>query len=495
MAIVPNSTRRVCASASRARCTSARCPPSSSTPRSTASSQRVLSLGEREIPSRQFGEMVMEELYKLDKVGVHPLRIGLPVVPGCVRLSRRAEGSRSDPVRAQGCATSRRDLRRRTSDRQTTARYMARALALAERGLYTTTPNPRVGCVIVRDGADHRRRMASSVQAKRTRKSPRSPMRARRVTTCGARRSTSRSSRATVTAVRRRASMRLSRAGDRASRRRDARSNPAQADRRAADCATPACASTSGCLRAEARELNVGFVSRMMRGLPWVRSKIAASLDGRTALANGESRWITGAAARADGHAWRARACAMLTGVGTVLHDDPQLTVRDVSTTAAAAARRRRPPRDSPPRARVLDTATRCWSRPAHATNEWPSGVATLALAERARVASISLRCMRELARRGINEVHVEAGAKLNGALIRAGLVDELVVYRRPADHWRPGPRNVRISRAAFDRSAARVRLEWMSVDRIGNDLRIVARVRLAPSRWAPASDPAHRGD
>ena len=82
----------------------------------------------------------------------------------------------------------------------------------------------------------------------------------------------------------------------------------------------------------EARELNIGFVARMTRGRPWVRMKIAASLDGKTALSNGASQWITGAAARRDGHHWRARACAVLTGIGTVKDDDPQLTVRDVST-------------------------------------------------------------------------------------------------------------------------------------------------------------------
>ena len=92
-------------------------------------------------------------------------------------------------------------------------------------------------------------------------------------------------------------------------------------------------ASTSDCSRTEARELNIGFVSRMTRDLPWVRMKVAASIDGRTALQNGASQWITGPEARADGHAWRARACAILTGVGTVLRDDPLLTVRAVTTT------------------------------------------------------------------------------------------------------------------------------------------------------------------
>src|SRR3970040_488926 len=88
-----------------------------------------------------------------------------------------------------------------------------------------------------------------------------------------------------------------------------------------------------GLMAEEARELNIGFVSRVTRGRPWVRMKIAASLDGRTALANGQSRWITGPEARRDGHAWRARACALLTGIGTVRDDDPQLSVREIETT------------------------------------------------------------------------------------------------------------------------------------------------------------------
>ncbi len=112
----------------------------------------------------------------------------------------------------------------------------------------------------------------------------------------------------------------------------------------------------------EARELNIGFVSRMTRGRPWVRMKAAASLDGRTALASGESQWITGEAARADGHAWRARACAILTGIGTVRQDDPQLTVRAIATLAAAAAHRRRPARARRRRRRRCSPATARWS-------------------------------------------------------------------------------------------------------------------------------------
>jgi diaminohydroxyphosphoribosylaminopyrimidine deaminase/5-amino-6-(5-phosphoribosylamino)uracil reductase len=231
-----------------------------------------------------------------------------------------------------------------------------------------------------------------------------------------------------------------------------------------------------GLLEHEATELNVGFVSRMTRGVPWVRSKIAASFDGRTALANGDSRWITGADARADGHAWRARACAIVTGVGTVLRDDPALTVRDVATP-------RQPLRvvvdrdaDTPVGARVLADGNAVVATAGPRNDRWPAAVETLALPNAEGRVDLSA-LLRELAQRGINEVHVEAGAKLNGALMRAGLVDELVVYLAPAVIGDPA-RGMFESPEPLGSLAARVNLDWTSVDRIGADLRIVARVR-----------------
>src|SRR5262249_26840397 len=187
-----------------------------------------------------------------------------------------------------------------------------------------------------------------------------------------------------------------------------------------------------GLLGDEARDQNIGFVSRMTRGRPWVRMKVAASLDGRTALSNGESQWITGEAARADGHRWRARACAILTGHGTVHHDDPQLTVRAIATS-------RQPLRividrhaETPPGARVLadDNALMLTGR--KRTPSWPPGVAHLALPDAdGRIDLGAL--MAALGEREINELHVEAGARLNGALLDAGLVDELLLYVAPS--------------------------------------------------------------
>lgn len=185
-----------------------------------------------------------------------------------------------------------------------------------------------------------------------------------------------------------------------------------------------------------ARELNIGFFSRHERGRPWVRMKAAASLDGRTALPDGTSQWITGPEARADGHAWRRRAGAIVTGIGTVLHDDPRLDVRLVPTTLQ-------------PLRVVLDSQLRT---PAAARLLAPPGRVLLACADAAAATAEALRAagaevmvlagpdgrvsprlvLEELGRREVNEVHLEAGARLNGAWLQAGLVDELLLYLAP---------------------------------------------------------------
>ncbi|MCC9595345.1 MULTISPECIES: bifunctional diaminohydroxyphosphoribosylaminopyrimidine deaminase/5-amino-6-(5-phosphoribosylamino)uracil reductase RibD [unclassified Rubrivivax] len=189
-------------------------------------------------------------------------------------------------------------------------------------------------------------------------------------------------------------------------------------------------------LAAAARELNIGFFSRVERGRPWLRMKIAASLDGRTALPNGASQWITGEAARTDGHAWRRRAGCVLTGIGTVLDDDPRLDVRRVPTVLQPM----RAVMDSglrlPAGARVLAPPGRCLVF--HAAPDSPA-VAVLAAAGAelharpgtdGRVDAPAV--LADLAALGVNELHVEAGARLNGALLAAGLVDELLVYTAP---------------------------------------------------------------
>jgi len=246
-----------------------------------------------------------------------------------------------------------------------------------------------------------------------------------------------------------------------------------------------------------ARELNIGFFSRVRRARPWVRMKIAASLDGRTALANGRSQWITGPAARADGHAWRRRASATLTGIGTVLEDDPRLDVREVSTA-------RQPQRivvdsrlQTPPAARILQPPGTVWiyagaaEPPAH---EGRDEAAHEALAERRaaleRTGAVDLRflpqagqagsgkvdlaaMLGDLAARGINELHVEAGHKLNASLLQAGLVDELLVYL--------APKLLGLGRemAAFgpiEQLSQGLVLRFVEVTPVGDDLRIRAR-------------------
>jgi diaminohydroxyphosphoribosylaminopyrimidine deaminase/5-amino-6-(5-phosphoribosylamino)uracil reductase len=190
-------------------------------------------------------------------------------------------------------------------------------------------------------------------------------------------------------------------------------------------------------LRAQAHDINIGFFSRVQRGRPWVRMKIAASLDGRTALPNGVSQWITGSEARADGHAWRRRAGAVLTGIGTVLADNPRLDVRHVPTSAQPW----RVVLDSqlrlPPTARLLAPPGKTLvvavdPEPGKQALLQAAGAEVLRLlGDGARVDLAALLSL--LGERGVNELHVEAGATLNGGLLSAGLVDELLVYLAPS--------------------------------------------------------------
>ena len=232
-----------------------------------------------------------------------------------------------------------------------------------------------------------------------------------------------------------------------------------------------------GDLARAARELNIGFFSRMQRGRPWLRLKIAASLDGRTALNNGASQWITGEAARADGHAWRKRASAVLTGIGTVLEDNPRLDVRLVASPGQPLRVIVDSRLQTPPAARILDapgavliyTADDDAARAA-ALRERGAVLVPMA-AEHGKVDLAAM--LADLAQRGVNELHVEAGHKLNASLLREGLVDELLVYL--------APRLLGIGRemAAFgplSTLAEALDFEFTQVDRIGADLRLLAR-------------------
>ena len=225
-----------------------------------------------------------------------------------------------------------------------------------------------------------------------------------------------------------------------------------------------------GLLADEARELNIGFVSRVTRGRPWVRLKVAATLDGRTALANGKSQWLTGVEARRDGHRWRARASAILTGIGTVKADDPQLTVREVETP-------RQPLRvlidsrlETPASAKILrgDAILIFSAQPGNIGN-----AEVIALPDsRGKVALPAM--LEELGRRGINELHVEAGFRLNGSLVREGCVDEFLVYLNPSLLGDSAQGMVDLPAvASLDE---RQRLQIVSFERVGEDLRLLLR-------------------
>ena len=232
-----------------------------------------------------------------------------------------------------------------------------------------------------------------------------------------------------------------------------------------------------------ARELNIGFFSRMVRQTPWVRMKMAASLDGVTALNNGVSQWITGEAARADGHAWRARAGAVLTGIGTVLEDDPMLDVRLVPTSRQPHLVVVDSRLETPLNARLFGTPANGQARQVwiYCAVSNPSKQAVLEAlgAQVVQLPSpsgkVNLRALLlDLARREVNELHLEAGHKLNGSFLREGLVDECLVYLAPTLLGQgAGLSNFGPLTDLQDG----VSLSFHTVDRVGDDLRIVARV------------------
>jgi diaminohydroxyphosphoribosylaminopyrimidine deaminase / 5-amino-6-(5-phosphoribosylamino)uracil reductase len=232
-----------------------------------------------------------------------------------------------------------------------------------------------------------------------------------------------------------------------------------------------------GELADEARELNVGFFSRMQRGRPWVRMKAAVTLDGRTALDNGVSQWITGVAARTDGHAFRKRAGAVLTGVGTVLDDNPRLDVRLVETA-------RQPLRvivdsrlDTPPGSRILDAPGEMLIYAAQpdetrrAPLEARGAQIVLAAGPNGKVDLAAM--LLDLGTRGINELHVEAGHKLNGSFVREGLVDEFLIYMAPK---LVGTGRELAAFGPLTRLEDGLALRFVSVTPLGDDLRIMAR-------------------
>jgi diaminohydroxyphosphoribosylaminopyrimidine deaminase/5-amino-6-(5-phosphoribosylamino)uracil reductase len=228
----------------------------------------------------------------------------------------------------------------------------------------------------------------------------------------------------------------------------------------------------------KAIELNIGYFSRILRGRPWVRLKIAATLDGRTALLDGTSQWITGAEARADGHAWRKRAGAILTGIGTVLADDPRLDVRMVATQVQPLRVVLDSSLRTPTHARLLKSpgralivGTQQGTKDAAANLE-AAGAEVLILSNDTRRVDLSA-LMSTLAEYHINELHVEAGANLNAVLLECALVDELLLYQAPVLMGQG------LSIAALSQLndlGSMARFEFTTVSKIGSDLRIMAR-------------------
>ena len=349
------------------------------------------------------------------------------------------------------------------------------ALQWASKGLFITTPNPRVGCVIVKDnqvigegftqpaGQAHAEVQALNDAASRG-------FDVRGATVYVTLEPCSHYGRTPPCAEA------LIRAGVKRVVAAIADPNPLVAGNGVEKLRAAGIVVTVGVLEDAAREMNIGFMARMQRGTPWVRMKAAASLDGKTALHNGASQWITSDAARDDGHWWRARACAVLTGIGTVQEDDPQLNVRAVATP-------RQPRRivvDSrlqiSPDARILDGGGTWIVAASHNPQKEAQlrdrGAEIIVLPNaRGKVDLPAL--MQELGRRQINELHVEAGFKLNGSLIREGCVDELLLYLAPS--------LLGDAQGLFDLPAlasldGRQSLAFHEIKQIGSDLRILAR-------------------
>jgi diaminohydroxyphosphoribosylaminopyrimidine deaminase/5-amino-6-(5-phosphoribosylamino)uracil reductase len=359
---------------------------------------------------------------------------------------------------------------------------MALALEWAAKGMYITAPNPRVGCVIVRDGevigAGHTQpagQAHAEIQALRDAAARGKDVRGATayvtLEPCSHYGRTPPCSNALIEAGLGRV---VAAMGD---------PNPLVAGRGMAQLEAAGIEVASGLLADAAYELNIGFFSRMRRGRPWVRLKTAASLDGMTALDNGESQWITGPEARQDGHAWRARACVILTGIGTVKADDPQLTVRGVDMPGVATPR---PPRrvivdsrlDIDVNARILQGEP-CWivaavPDPDKAALLRAAGHEVIVLANSTGKVDLPA-LMLELGRREVNEVHVEAGSKLNASLVREGCVDELLVYLAPS---LIGAGQGMFALPPLARLADKIALRFHEATPVGADLRILARTQ-----------------
>lgn len=353
--------------------------------------------------------------------------------------------------------------------------FMAQALRLAERGLYTVTPNPRVGCVIARNGklvgsGWHEQAGQPHAEIHALHNAGEAARGATVYVTlepCSHHGRTPPCANALIEAGIANVIIAME------------DPNPMVSGRGRARLEQAGIAVRTGLLHAEAYALNIGFVSRMVKKKPWVRIKVAASLDGKTALNNGASQWITGEAARRDGHQWRARSCAILTGIGTVQADDPQLTVRHAETT-------RQPKKivvdrhlAISSRAKLLQGSGETWIFTANEGNTEKKaalhrmGANVIVLPD--TEGAVDLKAMMAmLADSGVNEILVEAGSGLNGALVAAGLADELVIYLAP--HLLGNAAQGICKLPELTQLDRKKTLAIQDLRMIGSDIRVVAR-------------------
>ncbi|MGB5307233.1 MAG: bifunctional diaminohydroxyphosphoribosylaminopyrimidine deaminase/5-amino-6-(5-phosphoribosylamino)uracil reductase RibD [Gammaproteobacteria bacterium] len=357
--------------------------------------------------------------------------------------------------------------------------YMARALQLAERGLFTTDPNPRVGCVLVRDGAIvgegwHERAGGPHAEVNALQQAGAQAAGATAYVTLEPCCHQGRTPPCTTALINAGIARVVAGMED---------PNPQVAGQGLQTLQAAGIKTGSGLLAVAAAGLNPGFVMRMRRARPWVRLKLAMSVDGRTALANGASQWITGPAARRDVHRLRARSSAILTGVGTVLADDPALTARLDDVAADQVQQPLRVILDShlqtPPAARLLDLpgATLILTAAANAaaaTALTRPGVTITTLPQQRGQLDLAA-VLQHLGALAINEVHVEAGATLAGALLTAGLVDELVLYMAP--HLLGDTARGLFVLPELQQMEERIQLSISDIRAVGQDWRITATV------------------
>ena len=356
--------------------------------------------------------------------------------------------------------------------------FMQQALGLAHDALYLTSPNPRVGCVIVGAngvvlGSGHTQRAGEAhaeVMALRDAQAKGHDVKGATayvtLEPCSHQGRTGPCCDALTAAGVARV---VVAEGD---------PNPQVAGQGIARLRAAAVQVDVGLLGEEAHELNIGFFKRMTHGTPWVRMKTAASLDGQTALDNGVSQWITSPPARDDGHAWRARACAVLTGIGTVLEDDPQLDVRAISTPRQPTLVVMDSQLETPLTAKLFHPHRPVWIYCAVDNAERrlaleAKGAQVICLPNSSGKVDLGAM-LKDLGQKQINEVHVEAGHKLNGSLLREGLVDELLTYLAPKLIGQGRGMTTLGPFTSLDDTKA---LSFHEVTQIGPDLRILARL------------------